>query len=50
MTQGHKMTGLGRRMKMNALKPFVEAVGEITMLMSSGSGVISVRGGSMGSA
>ena len=38
------------RMTMNTVKPFVVAVGEITMLMSSGSAVTSVRGGSMESA
>ena len=46
--QGYRMEVMWRRMKMNMVKLFVEAVEEITMLMSSGFAVISARGGSMG--
>lgn len=46
--QGYRMEVTWRRMKMNMVKPFAEAVEEITMLMSSGFAVTSVRGGSMG--
>lgn len=46
--QGYRMEIMRTRMKMNMVKPFVGAVEEITMLMSFGFAVISVRGGSMG--
>lgn len=43
------LTKVLERMKMSTAKPFVGAVGEITMLMSFGLVVTYARGGFMGS-